>query len=651
MRAMSSLLDAAPPSQHAADTAPSSHSQHAFPTVPAATAATAGLPARDAGTVSPRAGVGAKDSATDATMTPLSDCEGVGANQASNPQSLEQAFALGMLHRKGHASAAGPQPQQLLALSEADRPAGTGASDEPDEAGVDHEAVASARRQQLVDDAVDKLFEEMTHEACSSPAGRSSGTTCFSEMEVREVMDSKDSGLLSAVSADGSRESSSSSAASGMGSDEEEEHKDMQEVMAVLGLQSYTGLQRVLQQALQPLEPTSAAASSSTADADITSSSLGASRQGLTVSGVRPNTTLGDAMVGITPRQTTPQAAETAATAGATTAATAAPRAQTARPNQQSAMGLPGLALSRGNRRSVNPATEEQPVLVPNQQTALQARDIENRFSQAEMQSMVDFVFRAGFERMGQIAEQSAADPVPLPADVDVDTATLPASTSVTVQDAGVQEMSHAEMQHAFNKLVVHGLQRDGHCSSQQSQGIVQQPQAIAKAATAPTRTAPALIAAAPELTTATAAATAVGPASTGAVAPASSIRHSPDMDKVPKQLVGMERARIAQTVVENELPRFHSVFSRYDRDRHVREITELTNCHRQVGFAAPGAKQQPSWLKPACKVLLGIPSLMLARGLARGMSHRQQYPTHDVQHEHELSHFYDSSDSSEYGD
>lgn len=650
MRAMSSLLDAAAPSQHAADTEPPSHSQHAVPAVPAATIrlpATAGLPAWDADAVAPRPGSTAHDSTKDAAIAPPSDREGVKASQALNPQSLEQAFALEMLHRKGPASAAGPQPQQLLALSEADRPAGTEASGEAGEAGMDHEGLASARRQQLVDDAVDRLFEEMTDEACSSAAGSPSGTTSASDIELRELMDSKDSGLLLDASADGSSDSASSLAVSGIRSGEEEEHKDLQEVMAVLGLQSYTALQGVLQQALQPQEATSPAKSSSTADPDIASSSLGASRQGLTVSGVQPNTTLRDAMVGITPRQITPQAAETAATAGGTTAATAAPRAQTARPNQQSAIGLPDLALSRGSSRPVNPTTEEQPVLVPSQQTVLQARDTENRFSQAEMQSMVDFVFRAGFERMGQITEQSVADPAPLPADVDLDAARLPASTLASVQDAGVQEKSHAEMQDAFNKLVVHGLQRDGHRNSQQSQGTAQQSQAMAKAASATTRTAPALMAAAPQLTTA--AATAASSASTRAVAPASSIRHSPDMDKVPKQLVAMERARIAETLVEDELPRFHSVFSRYDRHKHVREIHELTNCHRQVGFAAPGVKQQPSWLKPAFKVLLGIPSLMLARGLARGMSHRQRYPSHHVQHE--LSHSDDSSDSSQYGD
>ena len=262
---------------------------------------------------------------------------------------------------------------------------------------------------------------------------------------------------------------------------------------------------------------------------------------------------------------------------------------------------------------------------------------------------MMDFVFRAGFERMGQIAEQTVADPAPLPAavdvDVDVDAAAAAASTSTTVQDAAVPGKTHDEMQHAFNKLVVHGLQRDSHHGSQQqSQGSARQFQAVSEAATAP-----ALMAAAPEVTTT--AARAEVPSSTRAVAAASTARHPPDMDKVPKQLVAMERARIAETHMEDELPRFHSVFSRYGRDQHVREIHELTNCPRQVGFAAPSVKQQPFWLKPAFKVLLGIPSIMLAKGLARGMSHRQRYSKQDIKHEHELSHSDDSTDYSEYSD
>ena len=603
---------------------------------------TIGLSATDTDVVAATDSVSAKDSPRDSAGTPPTAHTASRPKSALEPQSMEQAFAVELLHR-----AAGFEPQQAPTLPEADMAAGAEAGAKADEAAAKEEEAMAARRQQILDDAMDQLFEEQGSKSFSSQA-RSSGSADL------ELMDSADSGLLLSASSASWQAPSAGSASEEGGEEftytytyrhshleeeeeacqvhrqednageeaeekeneeaekeaeeEEEETTEVQEALAVLSLQGYTGLQRAF---LQPLEPASPPALSST-----TGPSAGRGKrlssatpeQALTGSGgVEPRAAAGvatKAEASSTPRLTAP-----------TAAATAAPTAQTVvRPNQQPSNGLPSLAMSKGSRRTVKPTADEAPALLPSHQAAnltcqaAQGREQGSQFSQAEMQSMVDFVFRSGFERMGQLADQSLANPAAEAADV-----AAPAATVTRVQD--MPEMSHDKMQDAFNKLVVHGLQRQGSSSTPRTElAGAALTQAITRA-TAP----PEEIAAAAPATVAPV--TAV----TRAVAAASTTRLHQDMIDVPQRLVARERVRAAQTIREDEIPRFHSVFSRYDRDRQVREIQELTECQRQVGFAVPAVKQKPSWLKPAFNVLVGIPTVMLATGFARGLKHRRQ--------------------------
>ena len=680
IRAMSSLLDAAPTPQHDVTEEEVHHSQPAVPAVPAVPAAEA-RSATDATADADKDNISAENPFKhSAGSTPIAH-SAFRSDPASQPGSFEQAFAMEMLNWRHGGSVDQVQPQQVPDVAEADIEAGTEsleeAGHEADQAG-EEEALAAARRQQIVDDAMDMLFEDMTDEACTKEllnlSRASSGLNT-------EYLDTADSGLwLSGSDADSSTRSS---AAAGKASEEEEEefsytytssrladeeeHPRQREEAEEQGpkeegyedegkeeensteLQALaiTGFERAFRQPPQSdIPPIS---SSTTSPYSLRDRSLAMPEQGLSESAVKPRAVAGDATEERASSSSRRLCAVLTAAMSSAAAAAAAPTAQTlARPNQQSSTGLPSLALSRSSRKNVKPTPDEETVLLPSQQAsgltsqqAPQAREQSKQLSQAEMQHLVDFVFQRGFERMGQIADESLVDPAASAVDVDVDEPAAAAATAAPVPAEGVVEKTHDELQDAFNKLVQHGLHRHGNRTRTELEGAALS-QAVAGATTTPITT---RATAAPSTTAATAGSS--GPEGATAVATASTSRRHRDMDNVPKALVVRERVRVARSYMEDELPPFHSVFSRYGSDRHVREIQELTDCQRQVGFAVE-QKQKPFQMRTAFKMILALPGVMLATGIARGMRQQRKSSAKDDLLMHELSQS-QSDDSSDW--
>ena len=647
---MSSLLNAAPKTQHDASKEEAHHIQPAVTAVsPAAEARTA----TDAGVNAEKDNLNAENSSNDSAGVPPTACSATRPDPASQPRSMEQAFAAEMLNRQRGGGVAQIQPPQVIAKAEADTEAGTepfnGAGHEADQA-EEEEALAAVRRQQIVDDAMDKLFEDNTDEAFTNELPTLSRAGSVSDVH---WMNTADSGMLLSAS---DASSSGTSAAAGTASeeeeeqfmhlnmyslladmaeeeelhrktftgrtsqprdehkaqeqgDDEEEEKDNREeqkdnaelqALATLEMQGYSGLERAFRRLPQPdSPPTSSSTTGPYAGRD---RSLAMPERGVTNLGVKPRAAAGvateEGASSSTPRLT--------ATTSSAAAAAASTTAQTfARPNQQPSKALPSLALSRSSRKTAKPTPDEKTVLLPSQQAsgltrnqAPQAKEQGQQMSQAEMQHLMDFVFQRGFEHMGRIAGESLADPAAPAANVDVPVAA--AATATPVPDKGTVEKTHDEMQDAFNKLVQHGRERQGNPTRTELEGAALS-QAVAGATTTPITTA------APATTAATAGNSKAEGAS--AVATASKSRHPKDMDSVPKALVARERVRVARTYMEDE----------------------LTDCQRQVGFAVK-QMQTPSKLKTALKVLLAVPGviIMLATGIARSARQQHRGPAQD---------------------
>ena len=268
---------------------------------------------------------------------------------------------------------------------------------------------------------------------------------------------------------------------------------------------------------------------------------------------------------------------------------------------------------------------EETQLLVPAQQPAGLSRQEPHAsskdqvFSQDQMQAMVDLVFKAGFMHMGQLAHASMAEPAL------TDQVSAAESASVPEQHHNESHHAHAEpdnahyaLQQAFNQLVAHGLQRQQPSRSRNAitSGNASDT-ANAAAAAAATTTACSGVAT-PTESTAAPATTSASRKVAGAAA-----RQQDETDGMPKRLVGRERARVARFCTDQELPRFHSVYSDRDHDGHATEIKELVDCRRQVGFAAPGAlvDQRPSWRVPAVRMLLALAGVLIA-GLTSSRLH-----------------------------
>lgn len=670
MRAMSNLLDAATTPQHHAAEKELHHSQ---PAVPAFSSAAEIRSATDATAGAVKDNISAEDCSNDNAGSPPTAHTAIRPESASQPQSMEQAFAWEMLNRQHGGSVAEVPPQQVHAVTEADRVADTESGEEVGDKAdqvQEEEVLAAARRQEILDEAMDKLFEDLTDEASSSKLPAPGRATSVSDTE---LMDTADSGLLLSGS-DASSSTPLSTTAGTASEDKEEEltytytHPSLEEekalqrqreegeedqddnrkaedhdaelqALAILEMQGYTGLEKAFRQPPQPDSPaTSSSIIGPYAQRD---RSLAMPERGLTESGINPvaaaRVPTEEEASSSTPRPTAPTSSAAAAAAAPTTRTLA-------RPNQQQpSKGLPSLALSRTSRKTVKPTPDEETVLLPSQQAAgltshqaAHAREQGNQLSQAEMQHLMDFVFQKGFERMGQLADESLSSPAASAADVEIPATA--AATTMPAPDEGVAERTHDEMQDAFNQLVQHGRQRQGNHNRTELEGAALS-QAVAGASTAPITT---RVTALPATTAA--AAGSRTPAATTTVAAASTRRHSQDMDSVPKTLVARERVRVARHYMEDELPPFHSVFSRYGRDHHVREIQELTDCQRQVGFAVKQT-QKPSQLKTAFKVLLAVLGVMLATGPARGVRQQRKSSAQDDISMDELSQSDESSD------
>lgn len=671
MRAMTNLLQATPSPPHDAGKEELLYSQPAMPAVsPAAfecsaTDTTAGASSSNLSAEGSCNDMGEGPSSStpegcsdDSAGTPFAAQAASRPQPASQPQSMEQAFALEMLNRQ-YGGVGAIQTRAQHAVAEVDTEAGGDPEQEEEE-----EALAAARRQQLVDDAMDKLFEDMTDEI--STPGRAPWDSDTHQM------DTADSGVWVSAS---EASTPSSSAAAGTASveeeeefastepyshleeeeytrrreeqefteeeeEEEEDEADLQ-ALAVLETQGYTGLRRGFLQPPQAASPPTPRPPSGpdTGRGD----NFAAPRQRMTGFKVNPLPAEGIATDGgpskstpgptAAPTATSAAAAETAAAAAASTpqAAQARPSAKTVTRPPQPSKGLPSLTLSRTSRKTVKPTPqeEEETVLLPSQQAsgltspkAPHAREQDKQLSQEEMQHLMDFVFQRGFERMGEIADQSMANHDD---ELDTTTTAVPVSdegvsesfhdepatpTAARVLDEAVSERTHGEMQDAFAKLVQDGRQRHSNQSRPELEGAALS-QAVVAATTAPIKT---RLTATPA-TAGSSASVVLEDSTTEAAAAASSSRDRHTMDNVPKALVAKERVRVAQNHEEYQLPRFHSVFSRYGSDRHVREIQEMTDCQRQVGFAV---EQKPFWQKHAFKALLAVPSVILASGIAK---------------------------------
>lgn len=656
MRAMTNLLNATPPPQHDADREELPDSQPTAPAMPVVSPAAVEHSATDAKTGASSSNLSAEGSSDDrgkgpssgspegcsddSVSNPLTAQSASGPHQVSQSQSMEQAFAMEMLNRQCGAA----QAKAQHAVAEADTEVGQDPEQEEEE-----EALAAARRQQLVDDAMDKMFEDMTDELPTVG-------TAPSDSHIHR-MDTADSGVW--VSASKARNSSAAAGTAFVeeeegfreeeeeeefeGEDEEKDEEEEEEedeadlqALAILEMQGYTGLKTGF---LQPPQAASSPTPSPTTGPDTgRGNDFAAPRQRLTGFKVTPLPAQATATES-TPSKSTPEPTTTSATPAATAggagaaaltpqAAQAAATAKTVTRRTQPSKGLPSLALSRTSRKTVKPTPEkeEETVLLPSQQAsgltspeAPHAREQGKQLSQAEMQELMDFVFQRGFERMGELAGQSLANNMDEPvtataALVSVEavaekTDDEPATpTAARVFDEAVSEKTHDEMQDAFAKLVQDGLQRQGTQTRPELEGAALS-QAVAGAITAPMKT---------RLTaTPATAGSSVPDSTTEAAAAASTGRDHHAMDNVPKALVAKERVRVAQNHEAYDLPRFHSVFSRYGSDSHVREIQEMTHCQRQVGFAV---KQTSFWQKNALKALVAVPSVILVSGIAKGV-------------------------------
>ena len=647
MRAMSTLLDAASP-QLAEEVHPhAQQGQHIRADVPSANVTDLD---KDPTSASAEQATG-EESAEEVAQSAREFSASTGSQSDATQFNMERAFAKEFILAKRSASAAQThqqstassdllsmqQQQAAAALSAANNNSTQAATDPGDEADAElgispeeeeNEAMAAAHRQQIVDDLVDKLFEESVSGGCSSQPGSDnamSDQTCGSDGSDLVCIGSHDSGLLSDSSAGRSMSASLPSAQSSdssvtrsaseeraaqqsnfnpeeEGVKEEEVPADVNKVMAALGLQGHPGLGRALQQVLQPLADLSP---NPTPDPTASSSTLkgkgraGATpRQALIVPGVGPRVA-----VGVT-------AGSGAKPAVKPTAQLSAAPKRVASPDVKQLKGLLPVLSSRGSKK---PRTgEEEPALVPGQQAAglvgqtPGSSDPKGGFSQDQLQAMVDLVFKAGFEHMGQLANASAETAADFSVESDTAAATSP---QALIDDDDEQDTSDHDLQHAFKQLVECGLQKQDQSSRQifgssaPSQAVARDTALPAVAATeratvwseiataqnaAAMSSAAATTAAAADATAAAAGATAAA-ASQAAATAASSTTQQIARDSVPGRLVARERERVARVLAEDQLPPFHSVYSRYDRHQHVNEVHELTECHRQVGFDAPG--------------------------------------------------------------
>ena len=693
---MTNLLQATPSLQHDVDKEELLNSQPAVPAVPAvspadversATETTAGASSsnlRAEGLCNDKGGGPSSNSPEgcfdDSAGAPLTvQAASFRPQPDSQPQSMEQAFALEMLNRQ-YGAGGGIQTKAQHAVAEADSEGGSDPEQEEEE-----EALAAAHRQQLVDDAMDKLFEDMTDELATPGRAPWDSDT--------DQMDTADSGVWVSAS-----EASTSSAAAGTAfveeeeefvstepyshseeeehtrrreeqefveEEEEEEEEDKAELqaLAVLEMQGYTGLRRGF---LQPTHAESPPTPSPPAGPNTGGGpNFAAPSQRMTGFTVNPLPAECIATEGRPSKSTLRTTAATSAAPPSAAAAAMTLQATQARPTAQTVTrptrphkGLPSLKLSRTSRKTVKPTPQEEEeaeetVLLPSQQAsgltspkAPNARGQDKQLSQAEMQHLMDFVFQRGFERMGELADQSLANhdedsantATAAPASSEVVSGEIhdePATpTAARVLDEAMPEQTHAEMQEAFAKLVQDGQQRQGNQIRPELERAALS-QAVAGATAAPTKT---------RLTATPATAGSHVPHGTteAAAAVASSSRDHHAMDDVPKALIAKERVRVAQKHEEYELPRFPSVFSRYGSDRHVREIQEMTDCQRQVGFAV---EQKHFWQKHAFKALLAVPGVILASGIAKGVRPLRKKNAQDNNAQSDLADLDDSSD------
>ena len=668
MRAMSTLLDAASP-QLAEEAL--RHAQQDQRVAAGVNPADVADPDTGPTFHSSKQAAGAEKGAKEVAQSPHEPFATAKSESDAVQFNMERAFAKGFLISKQPASAAQtgqqctatsdllPKQQQhaAAALPAANNNSTQAASDAVDEAGTEltvsaekeeEEALAAARRQQTVDNLVDRLFEESINGGSSRQSGSDNATSDHilgSDASDLVFVTTQDSGLLSGSSAG---KSISASLPSVQGSDSsvtdsaseqqadynpeeeevsaetEEEEKfrkddiraDLQKVLTSLELQGRPGLGRALQQVLQaPEDPSPDPIPNPTAPSSALKGKgrAGATpRQAFVVPGIDPR-----AAAGVTAGSGAKQAIKP------TAQPSAAPK-RVANPGEKQSKGLLPLMPPRGSKKSRTGG--EEPALVPGQQAAglpgrmLGSSDPKGGFSPDQLQAMINLVFKAGFEHMGQLANASTETA----AGLNVESDTAAAASPQALIDDNEQDTSHNELQHAFNQVVERGLQKQEQSGRQQSEcsapaqgnatGIAYPAAALrTKTASIPSQTAPVPDAAA------TSSAAAITAAASHATATAgSALNQQEDMDIVPRHLVAREKVRVARVLAEDQLPRFHSVYSRYGCDQHVNEIHELTACHRQIGFKASGTsvRRKPLRQSVAVKALFGAASIAFAAAI-----------------------------------
>ena len=434
------------------------------------------------------------------------------------------------------------------------------------------EQLAAARRQKIVDDAMDRLFEESPDTPSSVQSSSSSEDDLNTQWAGSDILEQLSASETTDQDEDKEQgEQQQQGEAEGGGWDEEE----LQELLDGLGLQAHDAIQAAMHTALH-----SPQASDHMSGME-TQATSGVAPE------VAPGGTLGGA-VGGTAEAThgvMPQDLSGVLQTSVKGLVPSHPR------------GLPPLAPPRGA------STVQQGAAAVVREASRSSSTNETQLSQDQMQTLVDHMFNLGFETMGQLSSGNTALP---------GTAAIlnPASGSASAAGAeashdDASENSHADLQRAFNQEVATALERQAAFRNRQSDRA---------ASTQGGNISPAARSAAG--TTAAAFPTTVAPAPSASTSAAAATQLQRHQDDLPRRIVARERETVRREYRRDQVPRHHSLFVNYDDQHHVDGITEQTHCSRQIGFGVDRRRQR-SRVQLAARVLFGVGVAVLTAGLA----------------------------------
>ena len=497
-------------------------------------------------------------------------------------------------------------------------------------------AARAAERQKVVDDAVERLFEESLADLSPDESPRSTGEDVPSQWS---GMDASQGGLSgdthlepesgsctgvpsASASTSGSSSGSAPMAGSREGSDSSqavnaEPVDGEQEPMAIeeevrgesdnegkegagaLEVQGYEGVKTALQAALQ------------TSQKNINADDKA---KGLASEPVQQQRQLielpGHVAPGVTSKVTPGVASGVAGMPG-----------PGAGPAQRYPKGLPPLAPARGLN------TAQQGPVAAHSHAASASAAAGTGLSQDQMQMLVNEMFNIGYQAMGEL---SRGNTDLAPASAAAASGSVAGSASAAGAGPGHADASggnHQDMQHAFNQLVANSLQRQAHSRGPGDQTLTPQdspPMSSAPGAAAVAAAAWTAPAAPPSGAAASAApsplpSSSPSTASSSAAARAQEQRHQ---DAISQRLLARESERVREREYRwDEQPCHYSVAVGYGADHHVNRVREQTECRRQVGFGT-ATTQKSAWGRPVLRGLFGVGAAVLTAGFASGRIH-----------------------------